>query len=191
MEIISQPSRVVKHHRAPWSSHCKKGTISVLFWVMRSIWQKHVLRISKLTDYAIVAMTFLAESPGDRFTTSEVASEVRLETTTIAKILKLLAASGLVRSYRGVNGGYQLAKSAAAISMADIITVMEGPIGMTECSVHEGLCAQEAVCNTRSNWRRISEAIEAALSAVSLAEMTGSVGNLDARAQLHIRLANK
>lgn len=146
-----------------------------------------MLRISKLTDYAIVAMTTLADAPGRRFSATELAAEIHLEAPTVAKILKLLANGGLVRSYRGVHGGYRLASDPARISMADIITVMEGPIGMTECSVHEGLCAQEAVCNTRSNWRRISQAVETALNDVTLAEMTQPI----ARSPLMVRVATR
>lgn len=150
-----------------------------------------MLRISKLTDYAIVAMTFLAQRPESRFSAAEVAIQVQLETPTVAKILKRLASDGLVQSYRGVNGGYQLQGDAESITVADIITVMEGPIGMTECSVHEGLCAQEPVCRTRSNWQRISQAVEAALADVTLLEMTSSFEDPLTPMGLTVRLANK
>ncbi|MDJ0654808.1 MAG: SUF system Fe-S cluster assembly regulator [Xanthomonadales bacterium] len=131
-----------------------------------------MLRLSKLTDYAIVVMTDMADEPETVFSAAELAGRTHLEQPTVAKVLKALTKSGLIRSYRGANGGYRLGPQPRNISVAQIISAMEGPIGMTECSVHEGLCAQEAVCTTRSNWRRISQAVEMALNDVTLQDMT-------------------
>ncbi len=131
-----------------------------------------MLRLSKLTDYAIVVMTAMADDQARVHSASELAATTRLEQPTVAKVLKGLAKSGLIKSYRGVNGGYALAAPADRVSVADIIGAMEGPIGVTECSAHVGLCAQEAVCALRTNWRRISRAIEIALSEVTLRDMT-------------------
>lgn len=130
-----------------------------------------MLRLSKLTDYAIIVMTSLADAPEQVFSASELAERTHLETPTVSKVLKMLAKSGLIQSYRGAHGGYRIQGDPGRLSVADVIKAMEGPIGMTECSAHKGLCAQEAVCTLRSNWRRISRAIEIALSDVTLAEM--------------------
>ena len=131
-----------------------------------------MLRLSKLTDYGIVLMTAMATEPERVFSAHELALVTSLEHPTASKILKILAKSGLIQSFRGAHGGYLIVGLPQHISVADVITAMEGPIGITECSVHRGLCAQEAVCALRSNWRRISSAIEMALADVSLEEMT-------------------
>lgn len=131
-----------------------------------------MLRIGKLTDYAILAMTEMAVEPDRVFSASELAGRTHLEQTTVAKLLKALTKSGLIRSYRGARGGYRLGRQPGDITVAEIIAAMEGPIGMTECSVHRGMCSREAVCTTRSNWRRISQAVELALNDVSLLDMT-------------------
>ena len=81
----------------------------------------------------------------------------------------------LVDSYRGANGGYSLERDAQDISVAEIIAAIEGPIAMTECSVEEGLCAQEAICSLRGHWQRISVAVTKAMEGVSLAEMARPV----------------
>ena len=62
-------------------------------------------------------------------------------------------------STRGINGGYRLARAPQRISIADIVIAMEGPIGMTECSAHAGLCDHEPHCGVRVNWQRINQAI--------------------------------
>lgn len=129
-----------------------------------------MLRISKLTDYATVVLTTLAA--GDGIASAQgLAERARLEPPTVAKVLKLLAQAGLVESFRGAHGGYRLARAPSAITVADIVAAIEGPIGMTECSVHQGLCGHEPHCGVRVNWRRISLAVESALRSVTLAEM--------------------
>ena len=131
-----------------------------------------MLRVTKLTDYATVVMTCLPEAGEAVRSAQEVAERSRLELPTVSKLLKQLARAGLVDSCRGVHGGYRLARPAERISVADIVAAIEGPFGMTECSVHQGQCGYESHCGVRSNWRRISLAIETALKGVSLAEMT-------------------
>ncbi len=100
-----------------------------------------MLRVSKLTDYATVLMAALADDPDTVASASELAERAGIELPTVSKLLKQLATAGLVESRRGVNGGYRLAHAAGAISVLDIGTAIEGPIGMTECSLHEGSCA--------------------------------------------------
>lgn len=130
-----------------------------------------MFRLSKLTDYATVLMACLAEAPESQCSSQHLAERTRLEATTVAKLLKQLAQAGLVLSTRGANGGYRLARAAAAISIADIIVAIEGPLGMTECSVHHGMCGRESYCSVSSNLRKISHAVEAALRSVTLADM--------------------
>jgi len=130
-----------------------------------------MLRVSKLTDYATVVMTSLAGSGDGVLSAQALAERARLEAPTVSKLLKQLAQAGLVVSTRGINGGYRLARLAEKITIADIVTAMEGPIGMTECSAHAGACGHEPHCGVRVNWQRINHAIADALASVSLADM--------------------
>lgn len=133
-----------------------------------------MLRISKLADYAILVMVELARDEGRVTSAQALAERAHVELPTASKVLKLLAGAGLVRSQRGPSGGYRVVRPAAEITVAEIIAAIEGPIAMTECSVHEGLCSVEANCNARENWQRISRAVARALSDISLAEMAGT-----------------
>jgi FeS assembly SUF system regulator len=130
-----------------------------------------MLRVSKLTDYATVVMTVLAAAPDCVHSAQDLAEKVRLEVPTVSKLLKQLAQAQLVESFRGVNGGYRLARGPERISIADIVIAMEGPIGMTECSAHTGMCGHEPHCGVRVNWRRINQAIAHALDSVTLSDM--------------------
>jgi FeS assembly SUF system regulator len=134
-----------------------------------------MLRISKLTDYAILMMVEMARD-GEMLSAHVLAERIHVEIPTASKVLKLLAGSGLLLSYRGANGGYRVRHAAADISVAEVIAAIEGPIAMTECSVEEGLCSQEDQCELRSNWQRISQAVAQALRDVSLAEMSAPIG---------------
>ena len=130
-----------------------------------------MLRVTKLTDYATVVMTVLAARPGEVLSAPELAEQAGLEAPTVAKVLKPLAAAGLVAGFRGANGGYRLARTAADINLVEIVEAMEGPLAMTECSVHDGQCGIEASCGVRANWRRINDVVADALRAVTLADM--------------------
>jgi len=130
-----------------------------------------VLRVTKLTDYATVVLTVLAARPGEVLSAGELAERAGLEIPTVAKVLKPLAQAGLVEGFRGAGGGYRLAREAGAISLVEVVEAMEGPLGMTECSLHDGACGIQHSCGVRANWRRINDVVADALRAVTLAEM--------------------
>lgn len=133
-----------------------------------------MFRMSKLTDYGTVVMTYLAQQPGQVCSANEIADGTRVAMPTVSKVLKALARELLVVSRRGAKGGYTLARPPQAISMAQIITAMEGPIGLTECSSMPGICSHESCCSIRPNWQRINQGIRTVLEGVTLAEMAES-----------------
>ncbi|GHB99051.1 SUF system Fe-S cluster assembly regulator [Thermomonas carbonis] len=149
-----------------------------------------MLRVTKLTDYATLVLTVLAARPGDVLSAPDLAEHAGLETPTVAKVLKPLAQAGLVEGFRGANGGYRLARDAAAISLVEIVEAMEGPLGMTECSLHDGQCGIEQSCGVRANWRRINDVVADALRGVSLAEMLQPAPSMPVRKGIAAQLAN-
>jgi FeS assembly SUF system regulator len=130
-----------------------------------------MLRVTKLTDYATVVLTVLASEPDAVASAAGLAERAGLEAPTVAKLLKPLAQAGLVEAFRGTNGGYRLARAPGDISLVEIVEAMEGPLGMTECSIHAGSCGIEQSCGVRANWRRINDVVADALRGVSLAQM--------------------
>ena len=133
-----------------------------------------MLRVTKLTDYATVVLSALADSPDRVHNATELAERAHLELPTVSKLLKTLTQAGLVQSFRGSTGGYRLAKPAEQISLIQIVEAIEGPLGMTECSLHESNCGIESSCGVRANWRRINDVVADALREVSLADMLSS-----------------
>jgi FeS assembly SUF system regulator len=130
-----------------------------------------MLRVTKLTDYATLVLTVLASRAEAVHSAADLAERARLEAPTVSKVLKPLAHAGLVEAFRGVNGGYRLARPAESISLIEIVEAIEGPLGMTECSVHAGNCGIEDHCGVRANWRRINDVVTEALRGVTLAQM--------------------
>jgi FeS assembly SUF system regulator len=131
-----------------------------------------VFRISRLTDYGIVVMAHLAEcSDDDSHNARELAEDTQLPAPVVSKILKSLTRAGLLVSQRGSKGGYSLARTPAEIPVVEMITALEGPVGITECTIQPGACAQESSCQVRDPWQRINGAVHAALEQITLADL--------------------
>ncbi|WP_133500253.1 SUF system Fe-S cluster assembly regulator [Cognatilysobacter terrigena] len=150
-----------------------------------------MLRVTKLTDYATVVLTVLAASRGDVLSATEIAERAGLEATTVSKVLKPLAQAALVEGFRGAHGGYRLARPARDVSLIEVIEAMEGPLAVTECSVHEGQCGIESSCGLRRNWRRINDVIAQSLRGITLQDMLEPEEDAGAsRRRIDLRLAN-
>lgn len=134
-----------------------------------------MLRINRQTDYGIMLLAHMAEFPaGHWMTARDAARWSGISLPMVSKILKSLARSHIITSHRGVSGGYSLARSPAATTVAEIIRALEGPISMVECGAHPGLCEQEPVCPVKINWRRINREVEQALERIPLSQMRSS-----------------
>lgn len=131
-----------------------------------------MLRMSKLTDYGLVLLTHLAQggTPAVR-TAQELARCSRVPLPTVSKILKELSKAGLVVSHRGRRGGYSLARSPDAISVAAVVEALEGPVALTECSVHDGGCELEPTCVAKTHWGPVSRAIQRTLQRLPLSAL--------------------
>ncbi len=130
-----------------------------------------VLRLSKLTDYAVVLMAQLAREPGRLYASAELAETLGLPKPTVSKLLKMLVKSQLLVSRRGTQGGYQLAKAAHRITVSDLIAAIEGPVAMTECSLEDSQCDLISQCGVANNWQRVTLAVHQLLASVTLAQL--------------------
>jgi FeS assembly SUF system regulator len=130
-----------------------------------------MLRMGKLTDYGIVLMTYLAAERQVQHSAHTIADAVKMPLPTVRKVLKSLSHGGLLQSERGASGGYSLSRAPQQISVAQIITALEGPIALTECVSDESHCEQETHCAVQTNWTRINNAVFHALDEVKLSDM--------------------
>ncbi|WP_431281554.1 SUF system Fe-S cluster assembly regulator [Humitalea sp. 24SJ18S-53] len=130
-----------------------------------------MLRLSKLTDYAVVVMTRL-DDLGGAASAPGLAAATGIAEPTVAKVLKVLAQSDLVISTRGAQGGYRLARPLSSMPLSDVIVAVDGPIALTACVDGAiGGCDAEATCPVRGRWDPVNAAVRAALSAITLADL--------------------
>jgi len=130
-----------------------------------------MLRLSKLTDYAVVVLVRLSHTDGVQGAPG-ISAGTGIPEPTVAKVLKALAATGLVASQRGAHGGYRLIRPLAAIPIADVIAAIDGPIALTACVEGAGgTCEVESLCPMRGRWDPVNEAIQQALTNITLADM--------------------
>ena len=135
-----------------------------------------MIRLSKLADYGVVLMTRMASRPEGVHNTMDLSLLTGLPTPTVSKVLAKLGRHGVLRSVRGAKGGYKLAQSPENISIADIISAIEGPIALTQCMEHTlGCCDIEPLCPSRYGWQVINDTVRRSLESVSLAEISTQV----------------
>lgn len=129
------------------------------------------MRLSNLADYAVVTMSAAARHCGGcRTSAGELAAETGLPAPTVQKLVTRLTAAGLLRSVRGAGGGLQLARPAAAITLADIVEAVEGPIALTAC-VEGTDCSVDHECRVRPHWPAVNEALRGALAGIPLTQL--------------------
>jgi FeS assembly SUF system regulator len=140
--------------------------------------------LSKLADYGVIVATHLAVNPDRQMTAAVLAQETSLPRATVAKVLKALAHGDIVAGARGATGGYRLAREAASITVSQVVAAIDGTMGVTQCTVHGPDCTRVHICATRPHWKRINDAVETALSAVTLGDMANPFGPLTQRSAL-------
>lgn len=131
-----------------------------------------MLRITRLSDYAVSILGQLAHSRDAVHTAKDLATRTGLPQPVVSKILKNLARSKLVASHRGVQGGYRLAREPSLVSVADVIESVEGPVALTDCGdSSDTSCEFVGNCSVQANWLRINQVVRRALSNVSVEDM--------------------
>ena len=130
-----------------------------------------MLRLSKLTDYAVVVLIRLAQGEAVQ-TVPLIAQSTGVPEPTVAKVLKSLSVSGLVQSSRGARGGYRLAQSLFDIPVSRVIAAIDGPIALTACVEGAGGgCSSQPHCPASGRWNLVNQAIDSALSRINLGDM--------------------
>jgi len=136
-----------------------------------------MLRLSKKTDYALMAMKHLASDPRRPAASArEMAETYDIPVELMAKVLTRLARSGLLTSHQGIHGGYRLAQPPAATSVAAVIEAIDGPLTMTACTPGDHRCDQFSKCTVRDPLHRIRDRIAAILAKCSISEIAADLG---------------
>ena len=132
-----------------------------------------MIKLSKMTDYAVVCLGMLARKPGSSMSATELSKETGLALYTVQKLLKLLVSkSDFIRANRGALGGYMLNRNSSEISVVEIIEALDGPITLTSCVDNsESFCESSDICFLGGKWNKINEIIRKSLNDISLKEL--------------------
>src|SRR5881296_4452151 len=114
-----------------------------------------IMQVSRKIDYALRAVIHLAnEETSDRAcSVAEIAARERIPRQFLEKIVRELIHKGLVRSQRGPQGGYLLARSADRVTFRDVIEAVEGPISLNVCVGEHADCSLMGACGMERVWR--------------------------------------
>ncbi len=135
-----------------------------------------MIRLNKMTDYAIVMLSHMAGGKGSGdgkvMTAVRMAQDSGVPLPSVSKLMKQLSKAGILTSHRGAGGGYSLDRAAGQVTVADIVTALEGPIALTSCiDGADTSCGSMPLCSLSGNWNQVNNAIHKDLESVSLAEM--------------------
>ena len=132
-----------------------------------------MIKLSKMTDYAVVCLNSLTRKLGYLMSANELSKNTGLTLCTVKKLLKLLSSkSGFIMANRGVLGGYILNRNSSEISFVEIIEVLDEPITLTSCVDNSGsFCEASDICFLGGKWNKINEIIRKFLNDISLRDL--------------------
>ena len=135
-----------------------------------------MLKISRLTDYGLLATVYLARKPGEVTSSREIAEFYHLPVPMVTKVLKALHQGRLVNSHRGVGGGYSFDGDPETITLGHLIDVLEGPWDLVECESTDdaghAVCSIRIACPSRRFMFGINQAIKGAFEQVTLGDLS-------------------
>jgi Rrf2 family protein len=135
-----------------------------------------MLKISRLTDYGLLATIYLARKRGEVVAAREIAEFYHLPVPTVTKVLKTLQQGGIVRSHRGVAGGYSFDGDAESLTLGQMLELLEGPWDLVECESTDdrghALCSIRTGCPSRRFMFGVNRAIKGAFEQITLADLT-------------------
>lgn len=135
-----------------------------------------MVRLSKRVEYALLAMQAMAVEPRKVWSATDIATRYHISKTLVAKVLQQLVHAGMVRSNRGVNGGYSLLCEPGSVSVADVLTAVEGEsVALVDCQgTHNHECSSEGLCTIREPLFLLQQRIVGTLASMTIAELSRS-----------------
>ena len=129
------------------------------------------MHVTRETDYAVRCVYYLSGKGDGIAMIDEIAGQMRVPKSFLAKILQKLSKADIVRSYRGVKGGFRLARSPRAITLLDVIEAMQGPVYMNVCALDKRMCGLSRACAVHPVWVDVRAKVEEILRGRSFADL--------------------
>lgn len=133
------------------------------------------MKLSRISDYAVRAVVNMATKEKDsRIKMNEIAEEEGIPSKFLPKIIQALAASGIVKGFRGRGGGVILSKDASEISLNDVIEAVNGPIQMNRCQTEGAECTKEIECAIHGVWAGIQDVLVRVLKEYKVSDVAAN-----------------
>ena len=132
------------------------------------------MQITRETDYAIRCVHFLSCRKDETLMVDRIAEGMRIPKTFLAKILQKLARGGVVKSFRGAKGGFQLDRRPGEITLLDVIEAIEGPVAMNACALDNRACSLSSRCSIHPVWVEVRKEVETLLRKRTFADFLTS-----------------
>ncbi len=137
------------------------------------------MRLSTKGEYATRALLELSLAEGPRaLSVHELSERTRISPKYLEQIMMRLRSANIVRSHRGVNGGYELTRPSGNISIGEVIRLMEGPLAPSLCASESAhvpcpvyRCPSEASCVLRSLWAEVRDAVSGVLDNTTFGQL--------------------
>ena len=132
-----------------------------------------MFKITRKLEYALIALRHIQGQSEDKVVSAkEISGVYRIPLQLLAKILQELAKHDILEAIQGAHGGYKLKKSLDQMNLTALIKILEGPIGIMDCSIDTN-CVQLDICNIRKPINRVNDAIISMFDNLTLSEITG------------------
>ncbi len=130
--------------------------------------------VTRETDYAVRCVLYLARETDQVASVGEIAQQMHIPKSFLAKILQRLVREGIVESIRGVNGGFRLLKSPADITLLEVLTAIQGVAPVNTCAIDKRRCRMSPKCAVHPVWVEIRKEVEQRLGTQTISSLVGS-----------------
>ena len=145
------------------------------------------MKLSAKTEYGVLALLYIAcHSEVGPVTVQTMAKELLIPRRFLEQIVNLFKKNGLIKSVRGIHGGYLMARDPQSVTMGEILKLTEGPFQTWGCVTDKDnfYCSFQNVCAVHGIWQEIQDSMERVLNSFNLKEMCEKTRDLKRRQEM-------
>jgi len=130
-----------------------------------------MLQLSKKTEYSILALNHISQQRGRSVTVKELAHQLRISRSLLAKLLQEMARQQIVASSQGAAGGYTLKADLHTLSLMDLVEMIDGPVTLAPCRRSNHTCARQRECRLKKSIVPVERQVRSILKTVKVADL--------------------
>ena len=155
----------------------KVGSVWSMFWGCKNrqaSTMKATVFIRRDTDYALRALSHLADLDGQRASGGDIAERCEIPRSFAYKILKRMCEAGIVTSRTGRTGGFHLSRDAGEVSLGAVVGAVQGSIEVSRCALDPKVCVRSGDCPLCMEWQRMQDQLSSYLERTTLRDIARS-----------------